>query len=539
MFGSQSPGMLASAFLTIVLIFSGAEARSSETFVALGKVASTGSLASYSARSGASVVSSRLSSGLHQVSVVQSGAFQGKGVNDFVIEAGIPSVALGDAGITATIDAITNDTLVLHFQTADLENSGSPNDAVAIDQAFFFVVRESTGSSTFGGESRHLLAVGRLRGAGFLDLPHVAVGGGTLRVTRESTGILELSLERTGGFPNDTNDDFLIMLTSLEGGTEDAVPRGEVKSTLLDGSVVFTLRNHDVQANPAGNAGVPADADMAFAIYQIRATEMKGLPASRLVALTASVAGNDGSRINGAGSRPGSTVLSARVSTGVYTVTLVAPGAFRASRMQDFAPIATIRGGLLDRVASAQTAVINADTLQVTVRVKDLQSSGQAEGVFADNDFDLVVYDLDANYALDLAVGTRRSPAALRHFGRDRKQTATLNLEGKDWGKFYIGVENTGRSLDGKTVSVSYQEAIKEQYFLLGKRRINVTAKIVRGDSPVAVLRPGERIYLEGGVRYKSAKERTPTVKFVYGVSGTSFYYNRSLETPRIRIFPR
>lgn len=539
MFGSQSPGMLASAFLAIAVILSGAEARSAETFVALGKVASTGSLASYSARPGASVVSSRLSAGLYQVSVVQSGAFQGKGMDDFVIEAGIPAAALGDAGITATIDAITNDTLVLHFQTADLEDSGSPNDPVAVDQAFFFVVREPTGSSTIGGESRHLLAAGRLRGSGFLDNPDVAVGGGTLRVTRESTGILELSLEWPGAFANDTKDDYLIMLTSLEGGTADAIPRGEVKSTLLDGSVVFTLRNHDVQANPVGNAGVPADEDMAFAIYQIRSSEMTGVPASRLVALTASVAGNDGSKINGAGSRPGSTVLSARGSTGVYTVTMVSPGAFRTSRAQNFAPIATIRGGLLDRVASAQTAVINADTLQVTVRVKDLQSSGQAEGVLADADFDLVVYDLDADYALDLAVGTRRSPAALRHFGSARRQTATLNLQGKDWGKFYIGVENTGRTLDGKTVNVGYQEAIQEQYFLLGKRRTNVTAEIVRRVTPVAVLRPGERIYLEGVVRYKSAKERTPTVKFVSGSSGTSYHYKRELESPRIRIRPR
>ncbi len=534
---SQSPATLVPALIAIALALFGTEARSAETFLALGKVESTGSLASYSARSGASVVSTRLSAGLYQVSIVQSGAFQGKGMDDYVIEAGIESVALGDAGITATIDSITNDTLVVHFQTADLENSGSPNDAVAVDQAFFFAVRESPDSGSIEGETRHLLAVGLVNGSGFLERPHIAVGGGTLLSVREAAGNYDLSLERPGAFANDAADDYLILLTSLENGTEDAIPRGEVKSTLLDGSVSFTIRNHDLQANPAGNAGVPADGDMAFAVYQIRASEMAGVPASRLVALTASVAGTDGSKINGASSRPGSTVLSARSSTGVYTVTLVSPGAFRGSTNGDFAPIVTLRGELLDRVASAQCSVINEDTLQVTVRIKDVQVSGQAEGVLADNDFDLVVYDLDAKYASDLAVGTRRAPAALRYFGKQGKQIATVNLRSTDWGKFYVGAENTGRSVDGVVVFVGYQEAIKEQYFLLGRRRINVTAKIRQGVNPVAVVRPGERIYMEGGVRYKSAKERTPTRKFISGSSG--FSSNRSLEYPLVRIRPR
>lgn len=510
--------------------------RSAESFLALGKVESTGSLASYSARSGASVVSSRLSAGLYQVSIVQSGAFQGKGIDDYVIEAGIESVALGDAGITATVDSITNDTLVVHFQTADLENSGSPNDAVAVDQAFFFAVRESPDSGSIEGETRHLLAVGRLGGSGSLESQHVAVGGGTLRGARDSTGNYELSLERPGAFANDDADDYLILLTSLEGGSEDVIPRGEVKSTLLSGSVSFTIRNHDVQANPAGNAGVPADGDMAFAIYQIRASEKVGVPASRLAALTASVAGNDGSKINGASSRPGSTLLSARGSTGLYTVTLVSPGAFRGSFFRDFAPIVTIRGGLSDRVASAQTAVINEDTLQVTVQIKDVQVSGQAEGVLADNDFDLVVYDLDAEYGSDLAVGTRRSPAALRSFGSARRQIANVSLRGTDWGKFYIGAESTGRSVDVFSITMSYDASAKERYYLLGKRRINISAK-VRTEAPLSLLNPGERIYIEGGVRYKSVKERKLIKKFITGFS--HYFLGHSSEPAYIRIRPR
>lgn len=511
--------------------------RSEESFLALGKVGSNGTLASSASRAGAAVVSSRLGAGSYEVSIVQMGAFQNADIDDHVVQAGIESNASSDVGITANIASITDDTLVIQFHTADLENVGTPDDPVSVDQAFYFAVRNSPFSAKIDGDSRHLLAVGVCDEPSYSLPTHVAVGGGTLRASRSSTGNIELSFEQAGAFANDEGDDYLIFLTSLEGGTEDEILRGGVTSTLLDSSVTFTVRNDDVQANPAGNAGVPADGDFAFAIFRATAAQKTGVPASRLIALTASVAGSDGSKKNGSASRPGSTVISTRSSQGVYTVQLVSPGAFRNTQGKEFAPIVTVRGELLDRVASAQCSVINEDTLQVTVRIKDVQVSGQAEGVLVDNDFDIVVYDLDAEYGADLAIGSSKSPAALRYFGRHGREFVTLKLRDTDWGKFYIGAENIGRSLDGMEVSVGYDPIVKERYFQLGRSRLNVTAKVRVGGIPISFIRPGERILIEGRVRYKSAKERDPIKKYFTGFSSIS--YSRSPGTTYIRVLPK
>jgi len=508
---------LAGCLLWIAVTFISPLARSGESFLAMGKVGANGSITSSAGRSGAAVLSSRVGVGSYEVSIVRLGAFENVDPDHYVIEAGIASAVSGDIGITASVASISNDALVIRFRTADLENSASPDDPVPADQAFYFVVRDSPDSATTMGDSRHLLAAGVFKGS-IVSFPRLCVGGGTLHALRNSAGDVEFSLEKPGGFINDDPDDYLIFATSTKSGSQDEILRGEVKSTLLDGSVTFTIRNDDVQANPPGNAGTPVDGEFAFVIYRIDEAGATGVPASRLIAFTASVDGSDGSRKNGSASRPGSAVISNRSTAGIYLVSLVDPGAFQLGDDR-FAPVVTLRGDLLDRVASARAYAINEDTLQIAVWIKDVQVSGQAEGVLVDNDFDLVVYDFDFPFSKDMAVGIRGVPALVGSFGGTANKGVRLKLRGTDRGSFHIAYENTGRSVDGLRLHPGYNRTLDERYFLLGRFRSNITANVRLSKIALTNQRPGERAYIKAEVRYKNAKRRIPTPMYMYGKS--------------------
>lgn len=515
---------LAGCLLWIAATFPAPSAFSAESFLALGKVGANGAIASSASRSGAAVVSSRVGVGSYNVSIVHSGAFQNANPDHYVIEAGIASSSSSDIGITASVLSLGNDALVIRFRTADLETSGSPDDPVAVDQAFYFIIRDSPDSGTTPGDSRHLLATGLYKEI-FFTLPQLCVGGGRLFALRNSAGDVELSLENPGGFVKDKPDDYLIFATSTKSGVEDEILRAEVKSTLLNSSVTFTIRNDDVQAGSPGNAGTPVDGEFSFAIYRIDRARTTGVPPSKLIALRASVDGSDGSKKNGSGSLPGSSVISSRSSEGIYLVKLVKPGAFQTGDDQ-YAAMVAVRGDLLDRVGSARAHAINENTLQIIVWIKDVQSSGQAEGVLVDNDFDLVVYDFKSAYGVDMAVGTRPSAGSMRTFGSRANQFVTLKLRGTRWGSFFIGYENTGRTVDVLRVFPGYIGGIYERYFHLGPTRRNISANVRRSEIALTDQRPGQRTYIKGEIRYRSMKKR---IRFSKSMRGQSALAPRDL----------
>jgi hypothetical protein len=529
---SQLP-RLAGSLLWIGVALISHSLRSEDSFVAMGKVNSDGSLASSASRKGAVVASSRIGVGIFEVSIIQSGAFQNASVDDYVIESGIESGVTSDIGISASVTSVSNDALSVRFYTADLENSASPDDPVATDQGFYFAIRVSPESATIEGFSPHLIAVGNF--SGITSIP-LAVRGEAFRISRQSAGRIELFLEKTGVFLDDEPDDYLVFLTSMKGGTEDEILSGKVESTFLDSAVGFAFRNDDVQSNPAGDDGLQRDGSISFAIYRMDDAETTKSPASRLIAFMASVTGSNGSRKNGATSRPGSSVITNRSSQGVYTVRLVSPGAFQNTSAREFAPMVTVRGSLLDRAASAEYSVIDEDTLQVTVRIKDVQASGQAEGVLVDNDFDIVVYELNAAYHADLALSNRRNPSSFRSFGSLANPLMTLKPADTRWERFYIGSENAGRSLDGLRFRPFVNLNHEERYFDLGRGRLNITANVRTGQVAVSEIRPGERAYIECGVRFKVGR---PPQRHTKWITGYSAFSERPVdESVRVRLLP-
>ena len=215
---------------------------------------------------------------------------------------------------------------------------------------------------------------------------------------------------------------------------------------------------------------------------------------------------------------------------------LVSPGAFQNTLAREFAPFVTVRGELLDRVASAEYSVIDEDTLQITVRIKDVQASGQAEGVLVDNDFDIVVCDLNAAYHADLAVSNRRDPTSFRSFGSLTNPLMTLKPRDTRWERFYIGSENTGKSLDGLKFRPISSRLHEERYFDLGRGRLNITANVRTGQVAVSGMRPGERAYIECNVRFKVGR---PPIRHAKWITGYSAFSQRSIdETIVIRLLP-
>lgn len=531
---SQLP-RFAGFFLWIAVALSSHPVRSEDSFLAMGKVKSDGSLASSVGRKGAVVASSRIREGIFEVSIIQSGAFQNASVDDYVIESGIESGSTSDIGISASVTSVGNDMLSVRFYTADLEDSASPDDPVPVDQAFYFVIRVSPESATIEGISRHLVAVGNFSGT-FTNFIPLSVRGEAFRITRQSAGRIELYLEKNGAFHDDELDDYLVFLTSMKAGTEDEILSGKVENAVLDSAVGFAFRNDDVQSIPAEDDGVPRDGFISFAIYHMDDAETTKAPDSRLIAFMASVAGNDGSRKNGATSRPASSVITNRSSQGVYTVRLVSPGAFPNPSAREFAPMVTVRGGLLDRAASAEYSVIDEDTLQVTVRIKDVQASGQTEGVLVDNDFDIVVYELNAAYHADLALSDRRNPGSFRTFGNLANPLMTLRPAEKRWERFYVGSENAGRSLDGLRFRSFVNLNHEDRYFDLGRGRLNITAAVRSGLVAVSGIRPGERAYLECGLRFKVGR---PPLRHTKWITGYSAFSQRPIdESVRVRLLP-
>lgn len=532
------------SFLWIAVALSFSNALSQESLIGIGNVNSDGTLGASSSPSGATISSSRLAEGSYEVSINQSGAFAGLDVEDFIVEAGIESGISLDIGITARIASVSNDNLVVGIRTLDLEDSSSVNNPVSSDRSFYFLIRHAPagGVTSIQGESRHLLAVGKIDGFSGVDFAF-GVGGVSVEFSRESAGHNQIFLEKPGAFIGDNSEDYLIFLTALEfgGDTEDELQRGDVKSTVLDSSVTFTVRTDDVQANPAGDEGTPIDGIFAFAIYRLGGSEVTGPPSSRLVLMTTSVRGSDGQRMSSATSIPGGNVITNRNSEGVYFVSLTEPGAFAGVNTDRYVPIVTVKGGTTDQIATANVGIVNDDTLQVTVRTKDVQTGGQSEGVLEDNDFYLVLYDTEADYAQDLGIGVRNVPASFRTLGvrnaSGADQAIVVKPRATRRQRFFLGSENAGRSLDGLRLrQTGTGKGVATDYFRLTGGRVNVTATVKIGGFAAAAVRPEEFIQFEGGIRYlKSDRRRSKSFR----LQATSENAPASIDVNTIRSIPR
>lgn len=536
----RRPALLFAISFALVSLAAIPSIEAQESLLALGNVESDGSLGPSASPSGATISSAQLATGSYEVTLTLPGGFQGTTINDFVIEAGVEWATSSDVGINARIVSVSANTLVAGFRTHDLEDSSSVNNPVPVNRPFYFSLRRTpTGENSTEGDSRHLLAVGTIHT--FLGIDNAfGVGGISVKFFREGTGHCEILLEKPGAFVDDDPEDYLIFLTSNSGDEEDEILRGDVKSTVLDSSVSLTIHNDDVQSNPAGNSGTPADGTFFFAIYRVDGAEASGSPASRCVVLSAAI-GSDGFKDNGATSIPGGFVISNRDAAGDYDVFVSATGAFGGPNPDRFIPIVTTRGGLLDQVASAQVFITNADTLQIAVRTKDVQDSGQDEGVLSDNAFDIVVYTSEPEFAPDLGIGARNVPASFRTFGvrnaTGAGQVATVRPRGTKRQRFFSASENVARSVDGlRLLQLGKTKGATTDYFRLTGGRANVSAAIRSGGLVAASVRPGDRVSFEGGIRYRKSDRPRPKT---FRLRGSSVSAPGAIDVNQVRAVPR
>jgi hypothetical protein len=528
----------AGALGLLAAFFAAPRASAQESMIAMGNVDGAGNLDLEVNSLGAVVASSSLGTGNYQITVTINDAFIGATVDDFIVETTIEDSLAADTVASSQVSSVTDDIVTFNVRTMDVEESATPNAPVAVDEDFYFALRRvDVSATTLEGDSRFLLAAGNVDLGGALNVAF-GVDGIEVSSVRDALGDYRVILTKEGSFSGDLSGQYLIFLTQIGTGTTDQAFRGDVVATASDDSVEFRVRSIDVQANVAADSGVADNDDFVFSIYRLVGDETTGNPSSRLISAIASVDGPTGNLVSGASVFGASTVSSSRLGVGVYTVTINAPGAFAGSDPDRFGAVVGIKGGITDRMAVADAVVTDDNTVTVQVVTHDVQTAGEFQGVVEDNDFYLVLYDLEPNLGPDLGIGTKKPLTTFKGFGTQNEtgagQGIRLNLTGTTQRKFFFASENTGDSIDGlRLKGIATAGPLETTFFRITGGKTNITAEVKTGSLVAEDVRPGETIRFEGRTAFKSETTRpTKTLK----LRGTSDFQPSSRDLVKAKV---
>lgn len=528
----------AGALGLLAALFAAPRASAQESMIAMGNVDGGGNLDFEVNSLGAVVASSSLGTGNYQITVTINDGFVGATVDDFIVETTIEGSGAADTVASSQVSSVTDDVVTFNVRTMDVEESATPNAAVATDEDFYFALRRvDVSATTIEGDSRYLLASGNVASDGVLNIAF-GVNGIDVTSIRDAEGDYRVTLTKAGAFAGDLSGEYLIFLTQIGAGTTDQAFRGDVSAFAGDDSVEFRVRSIDVQAAIAADSGVASDDNFIFSIYRLVGDETSGNPSSRLISAIASVDGPTGNLVSGASVFGSSNVTSTRSAVGDYAVTINAPGAFSGSDPERFGAVVGIKGGITDRMVVADALVVDDDTVTIDVASHDVQTNGAAQGVAEDNDFYLVLYDLVPEIGPDLGIGTKKPLTTFKGFGTQNAtgagQGIKLNLTGTTQRKFFFASENAGDSIDGlRLKGIATAGPLETTFFRITGGKTNITAEVKTGSLVAEGVRPGEIIRFEGRTAFKSATTRpAKTIK----LRGTSDFQTSARDLVKAKV---
>jgi hypothetical protein len=499
--------------------------RAQESTVALGIVRGNGTLESSANPVSGVVASARNAVGNYTVTVTSAGAFSGSSPSDYLVHTTIQSTLSGDITTNAQVGSVTADVLTVQVRTGDVETTTNLFSVVETDSPFYFHIRRTNPSSTVvTGDTRHLIATGRVASGGVLQ-SGFGIDGIVPTSIRIAQGNYLLNLTRAGAFAGDSSSVYVVIL-SLSSGTagSDGGIRGGVLSTASEDSLVIKVHTDDLQAIASASGGsflqagadtaLPSDEQFVFAIYKTDFAGASGLAPTRLAVALAAVDGPTGTLELGQTAFPGGTILSSRSAVGRYAVTINAPGAFAGTSSLQFNPFVSIRsGGGIDEIVKCSTASFSDDQLRFEVFVDDVQTNAEAEGLATDQDFVFTLLDTDPVFVHDLSLSRSIGPATLRGSGiintSAAGQTLRLPLVSINPRTVFYASENAGLVSDDLLLkSQGIPNAVDARFFRTTGPRTNVTAQVRIGATAAADVRPGDIVNFEGVFRYKTAGNR-------------------------------
>lgn len=504
------------AFLAAVpLLAATAGLEAQESTVAMGIVRSSGVLENVSSPLSSSIGSVRNAAGNYTVTVTSAGAFAGTSPTDYLVLTTIQSTLSGDITSNAQVGSVTADVLTVQVRTGDVETTSDLLAVVETDSPFFFHIRRTNPSSTVvTGDTRHLIATGRVDSSGSLK-SGFGIDGIVPTSVRTDAGDYLVSLTRAGAFVGDDSSVYVVILGLSDGsGNSDEGIRGGVLSTASDDSVAINVHTDDLQDGAGADAATPNNEEFVFAIYKTDLSDASGPASSRLAVALAAVDGPTGTLEIGQTAFPGGSVSSIRSAAGRYQVTITAPGAFAGTADNRFAPFVAPRFGLgMDEIVKCSTSLLSDDQLRIDVFVDDVQQNGEAAGVADDKDFVLTLLDATPSFVHDLSLSRSSVPASLRGSGivntSGAGQTIRLPLVGISPRTVFYASENAGLASDDLLLkSQGIPNAIDARFFRTTGPRTNVTAQVRIGVTSAENVRPGDTVNFEGVFRYKTAGNR-------------------------------
>lgn len=514
-----------------------------ESIVALGKVYNNGVLTSSASPIGATVTSSIGGTGTYTLTFTSAGAFAGAVEEDFTIETTIDSLSSGDLACYAEVSSLTADALSVKVRVSDIDQITPPDVGVATNSYFVFVVRR-IGALTNGKpfSSRHLFAVGQVLGTGALA-SGFGVGGVTITSGRGGEGSYYLRIAKTGAFTTDHSSHYILLVSPRHLGFPDGAVRGGVFNATGDDYVDFYVHTDDEQQDPPSNSPVPADMTFTFAVYRTSWDESPALPNSNLLAAVATVQGSNGALVAGRTTFPGASMSSQRTSTGRYDIFITSPGAFAGDDDSSFCPIVNLNAAtssINDDLGRARVIVLSANQIRIDVNVDDIQQPNDADGIPADSDFSVTVYDASPTLRHDLQIGKKAKLSSVKGKGvfnaSGAGQVLTLRLAGRSRQSAFFRSVQTGRSIDDLRIkSGKLPSLIVSQLLVTSAPRRNITAAAKTGLTVSKELHTGQTVAFQAKFRYRSLTKRPRKTFRLQTISG---YQPANIDTNRVQLKP-
>jgi len=518
--------LLTHAVFTSLLAFASlTSAKADDPVVALGAVASNGTLENSANSVEGVVASSLIDTGEYEITVMAAGAFTGTTSDDYTVETTIRSVTSDDNLSNGTVTSVTNDSLTVRVLTADVEDAANPNGPLAQNSRFYFLIRRvEVGQTTIDGDSRFLLGLGKVASNGVLTTSF-GIDGVALTSSNPNTGEYLINLTKPGAFVGDATNDYLLFLTSGEGdGKDDEALRGGASSIISDDTVLFEIYADDVQQAAAGNSADPTNQAFQFAIYRLTGAETSGQSASRLVRAVASIDSTGG--LTSGATRFGEGALTAsRISEGLFQLDLSLPGGFAGVSSNRFVVQAFDNSSSSsDELIGAEISVFDDNTLRVEISATDVEADGEVTGTLNDRNLFVVIYDTDPAFGPDLGIGTKKALSSMKGRGvingSGAGQGIKLKLTGTFQRKFFIAAENAGHSIDSlRLKGIATRGPLDTTFFRTTGGKTNVTAEVKIGSVVAEDVFPGNIVRFEGRTAYKSQGSRPTKTMKVRGIS--------------------
>lgn len=238
----------------------------SGSLIGLGRVNSTGTLASGFGVNGIAVTSVQNNTGDYTVTLEKSGFFAGAAVEDFVVMATVRGSGTDDDIPTLNDVVITDDSVELNILVFDTQIGGAETAGEADNDDFFFTVYQIPGS-TVGGtpESALLIAGANVNSAGTLAKGATSLPGGVVTSTDTVVGVYEVDVVAAGAFAGKTASQYVALATIADPNVEDHIIQPLV-TVINDSTLRIGIRITDVEVM-GDTVGDPADDSFTVVLY--------------------------------------------------------------------------------------------------------------------------------------------------------------------------------------------------------------------------------------------------------------------------------